>query len=158
MALPALIYLAFNRGGSGAPGWGAAMSTDTAFALGLLALVAPGGTRLRVRLLTAAVFDDLVALGVIAVVYTNHLSIAPLVGALGLVGLLFAMRYLADAWAGRTAAILGVALWVALYESGIDPVIAGLVIGLTTSAYNPMRTELEQASVLARSFREQPTP
>jgi Na+/H+ antiporter NhaA len=158
MAVPILIYLAFNSGGSGARGWGAAMSTDTAFALGLLALVAPGGTRLRVRLLTAAVFDDLVALGVIAVVYTNHLSLTPLVAALGLFGLLFAMRNLVDAWAGRTAAILGVALWVALYESGIDPVIAGLAIGLTTSAYNPMRTELEQATVLARSFREQPTP
>src|ERR1700704_6775762 len=63
MALPSLIYLAFNAGGSGARGWGAAMSTNTAFALGLLALVAPGGTRLRVRLLTVAVFDDLVALG-----------------------------------------------------------------------------------------------
>jgi Na+/H+ antiporter NhaA len=158
MALPTLIYLAFNAGGSGARGWGAAMSTDTAFALGLLALVAPGGTRLRVRLLTVAVFDDLVALGVIAAVYTDRVSIVPLVVALGLLALLFALRYLADAWAGRTAAILGAALWVALYESGIDPVIAGLAIGLTTSAYNPTRTELEQASVLARSFREQPTP
>ena len=59
MALPVLIFLAFNAGGDGAKGWGAAMSTDTAFALGVLALVAPGGTRLRVRLLTLAVFDDL---------------------------------------------------------------------------------------------------
>jgi Na+/H+ antiporter NhaA len=82
MALPVLIYLAFNAGGDGARGWGAAMSTDTAFALGLLALVAPGGTRLRVRLLTAAVFDDLVALVVIAVVYTDRVSTVPLVIAL----------------------------------------------------------------------------
>ncbi len=62
MALPIMIYLAFNAGGSGANGWGAAMSTDTAFALGVLALVAPSGTRLRVRLLTLAIVDDLVAL------------------------------------------------------------------------------------------------
>ena len=56
-----LIYLAFNAGGPGAHGWGAAMSTDTAFALGVLALRgARGATRLRVRLLTLAVFDDLV--------------------------------------------------------------------------------------------------
>jgi Na+/H+ antiporter NhaA len=158
MALPVLIYLSFNAGGSGSDGWGAAMSTDTAFALGVLALVAPGGTRLRVRLLTAAVFDDLVALGVIAVVYTDHLSVAPLLVALGLLALLFALRYVADAWAGRTAPLLGIAVWIALYESGIDPVITGLAIGLTTSAYNPMRTELEQATVLARSFREEPTP
>ena len=76
MALPIAIYLAFNAGGAGAHGWGAAMSTDTAFALGVLALVAPGGTRLRVRLLTLAVVDDLVALVVIATVYTEHLSVA----------------------------------------------------------------------------------
>ncbi len=51
MVLAVLIYVAFNAGGVGAHGWGAAM-TDTAFALGVLALVAPGATRLRVRLLT----------------------------------------------------------------------------------------------------------
>src|SRR5919106_3983094 len=69
MALPVAIYLAFNAGGSGAEAWGAAMSTDTALALGVLALVAPRGTRLRLRLLTLVVVDDLVALGVIAAVY-----------------------------------------------------------------------------------------
>ena len=62
MVVPVAIYLALNAGSSGAHGWGAAMSTDTAFALGVLALVAPGGTRLRIRLLTLAVVDDLVAL------------------------------------------------------------------------------------------------
>jgi hypothetical protein len=69
------IYIAFNAGGDGAHGWAAAMSTDTAFLLGVLALVAPNGTRLRVRLLTMAVVDDLVALVVIATVYTEHLSL-----------------------------------------------------------------------------------
>jgi len=59
MTIPVLIFLAFNAGGSGADGWGAAMSTDTAFALGVLALVAPRATRLRVRLLTIVVIDDL---------------------------------------------------------------------------------------------------
>ena len=78
MALPIAIYLAFNAGGGGAHGWGAAMSTDTAFALGVLALLAPRGTRLRLRLLTLAVVDDLVALVVIATVYTEHLSLLPL--------------------------------------------------------------------------------
>jgi len=68
MAVPVLIYLAFNAGGPGADGWGAAMSTDSAFALGVIALVAPGGTRLRVRLLTFAIFDDLLGLVVIATV------------------------------------------------------------------------------------------
>src|SRR5215813_10477264 len=69
MMVPVAIYLAFNAGGRGSHGWGAAMSTDTAFVLAVLALVAPGGTRLRVRALTLAVFDDLVALVVIATAY-----------------------------------------------------------------------------------------
>jgi Na+/H+ antiporter NhaA len=158
MALPVLIYLAFNAGDSGADGWGAAMSTDTAFALGLLALVAPGGTRLRVRLLTAAVFDDLVALLVIATVYTQHVSFVPLIVAVGLFCMLLALRYAPIAWRGPTAVILGVAIWVALHESGIDPVITGLAVGLVTSAYPPARTDLERVTELTRSFREQPTP
>jgi Na+/H+ antiporter NhaA len=158
MALPVLIYLAFNAGGSGADGWGAAMSTDTAFALGVLALVAPGGTRLRVRLLTAAIFDDLVALLVIAVVYTDDVSLVPLAIAVGLFFVLLALRYAPITWRGQAAVILGVAMWVALFESGIDPIITGLAVGLVTSAYPPARTDLERVTELTRSFREQPTP
>jgi Na+/H+ antiporter NhaA len=157
MALPVAIYLVFNSGRSGAHGWAAAMSTDTAFALGLLALVAPGGTRLRVRLLTAAVFDDLVALVVIATVYTSHVSVVPLVVAIGLFGALLALRYAPNPGRGSAAAVLGLAFWVALYESGIDPVIAGLAVGLVTSAYTPQRASLERVVELTRSFREQPT-
>ena len=158
MALPVLIFLAFNAGGDGAKGWGAAMSTDTAFALGVLALVAPGGTRLRVRLLTLAIFDDLMALLVIATVYTDHLSFVPLAIAVGLFGGLLALRYAPIEWRGPAAALLGVAMWVALFESGIDPVITGLAVGLVTSAYPPVRTDLERVTESLRSFREQPTP
>jgi Na+/H+ antiporter NhaA len=158
MALPVAIYLAFNAGGRGADGWGAAMSTDTAFALGVLALVAPGGTRLRVRLLTVAVFDDLVALIVIATAYTEHVDMTALVVAIGLFCVLFALRFLPASWRGAVAATVGVAIWVALHESGIDPVIAGLAVGLITATYPPGRADLEQVTELARSFREQPTP
>jgi Na+/H+ antiporter NhaA len=158
MALPVAIYLAFNAGGSGAHGWGAAMSTDTAFALGVLALVAPGGTRLRIRLLTLAVVDDLVALLVIATVYTDHVSMGPLAIAVGLFCLLFVLRYAPAPWRRQAAAVLGVAIWVALFESGIDPIIAGLAVGLITSAYPPARSDLERVTELTRSFREQPTP
>jgi Na+/H+ antiporter NhaA len=158
MLLPILIFLAFNAGGSGADGWGAAMSTDTAFALGVLALLAPGGTRLRVRLLTLAIFDDLVALLVIATVYTDSVSVVPLAVAIGLFCVLFALRYAPVVWRGQAAVILGVAIWGALFESGIDPVIAGLAVGLVTSAYPPARTDLERVTELTRSFREQPTP
>jgi Na+/H+ antiporter NhaA len=158
MAVPVAIYLALNAGGSGAHGWGAAMSTDTAFALGVLALVAPGGTRLRIRLLTLAVVDDLVALVVIATAYTEHVDIVPLAVAAALFAALFALRFAPPAWRGRAAVLLGVAVWVALLESGIDPVIAGLAVGLITSSYPPARVDLERVVEQTRSFREQPTP
>src|SRR3954449_12862720 len=86
MALPVAIFLAVNAGGSGSHAWGAAMSTDTALALGVLGLLAPRGTRLRLRVLTLAVVDDLVALVVIATVYTDHLSVLPLLLAIGFFG------------------------------------------------------------------------
>jgi Na+/H+ antiporter NhaA len=157
VTVPVLIYVAFNAGGSGAHAWGAAMSTDTAFALGALALLAPAATRLRVFLLTLAVVDDLVALLVIATVYTEDVSFMPLAVAAGLFAALFALRYAPAAWRLPAATATGVALWVALLESGIDPVIAGLVVGLITSAYPPARSELERVVELTRSFREQPT-
>ncbi|MEA2430858.1 MAG: hypothetical protein QOI19_1331 [Thermoleophilaceae bacterium] len=158
MLVPVLIYTAFNAGGPGAHGWGAAMSTDTAFALGVLALVARGGTRLRVTLLTIAVIDDLVALLVIATVYTDHVSFVPLAVAIGLFGVLLALRFVPITWRTQAAVPLGVGVWVALYKSGIDPVISGLAVGLVTSAYSPARTDLERVTELWRSFREQPTP
>src|SRR5829696_1600938 len=158
MAVPVLIYLGFNAGGPGAHGWGAAMSTDTAFALGVLALVAPGATRLRVRLLTIVVIDDIVALLVIATVYTEEVEVAALGVAAGLFGLLLALRWAPVAWRASAAALLGVGLWVALRESGIDPLLAGLAVGLAVSAYPPARPELERVTELVRSFREQPTP
>jgi Na+/H+ antiporter NhaA len=158
MIVPIAIYLAFNAGGPGAHGWGAAMSTDTAFALGALALLTPvGATRLRVFLLTLAVVDDLFALMVITVAYTDHISKPALAVAIGLFALLIGLRYV-PAWRRQLTVIVGLALWVAMFESGIDPVISGLAIGLVTSAYPPSREDLERATALTRSFREQPTP
>jgi Na+/H+ antiporter NhaA len=158
MTVPVLIFLAFNAGGSAAHGWGAAMSTDTAFVLGVLALIAPGGTRLRVTLLTVAVVDDLVALLVIAIAYTSHLAIMPVIVGVALFGVLFALRFAPVTWRREAAVPVGVAIWVALYKSGIDPVVTGLAVGLVTSAYTPVRSELERVTELLRSFREQPTP
>jgi Na+/H+ antiporter NhaA len=158
MAVPVAIYLAINAGGDAAHGWGAAMSTDTAFALGILALVAPRATRLRVRVLTLVVFDDLVALLIIATAYTDEVSLDALGVAVVLYGALVALRFAPGSWRVPLAALLGAGVWLALYESGIDPVIAGLAVGLVTSAYPPARTDLERVTELTRSFREQPTP
>jgi Na+/H+ antiporter NhaA/protein-disulfide isomerase len=158
LTLPVVIFLALNAGGPGANGWGAAMSTDTAFALGILGLVARNGTRLRVAILTIAVFDDLVALLVIAVAYTSHVAFTPLLVAVALFAGLFALRWAPPEWRLKAAAALGVGVWIALHASGIDPVIAGLAVGLVTGAYPPAREELERVTALTRSFREQPTP
>jgi Na+/H+ antiporter NhaA len=158
MSVPVAIYLAFNAGGPGAHGWGAAMSTDTAFALGAVALMTPrAATRLRVFLLTLAVVDDLCALLVIALAYSTHVSLLALAIAVALFAALLALRY-APQWRGPVSVLLGVALWVAMFESGVDPVIAGLAVGLATSAYPPSREDLERATDVTRSFREQPTP
>ena len=158
MAAAVGLYLAVNAGGAGAGGWGAAMSTDTALALGALALAAPrGATRLRVFLLTMVVIDDLGALLVIAVAYTSSVSVPALAVALALFGVLIALRY-AGPWRTPAAVIVGIGIWLAMFESGIDPVIAGLAIGLVTTAYPPAREDLERATELTRSFREQPTP
>jgi Na+/H+ antiporter NhaA len=158
VTVPILIYLAFNAGRAGGHGWGAAMSTDTAFALAAVALVTPRtATRIRVFLLSLAVVDDLAGLVVIATVYTSHVSLTALSIAIGLFVVFIALRY---APFGRRVVSIGlaVAIWVAMFKSGIDPVISGLAIGLGTSAYPPSRDDLERATALTRSFREQPTP
>jgi Na+/H+ antiporter NhaA len=158
MAGAVAIYLAFNAGGPGEHGWGAAISTDTALALGVLAIAARNvPARLRVLLLSLVVVDDLVALLVIAVVYTEHISWTALLIALGLFALLFPLRF-AGRWRLPGAWVVGLGVWVAMFESGVDPVIAGLAIGLVVSAYPPSRGDLERATELAHQFRETPTP
>jgi len=157
--VPIAIFLAINAGGPGAKGWGAAMSTDTAFALAVLALIAPNGTRVRVQMLTLAIVDDLVALMVIAIVYTKHVELGPLAMAVALFGIFaVALRQIPARLLGPTAALFTAAIWVALHASGIDPLISGLAVGLLVSAYQPVREDLEQVVERVRSFREQPTP
>jgi Na+/H+ antiporter NhaA len=156
--VPVGIYAIFNAGGAGAHDWGAAMSTDSAFALGALALLTPrAATRLRVFLLTLAVVDDLFALVVITVVYTAHVSVVALAIAVALFGVLVALRHVTVARRPLSIAI-AMALWVAMFKSGVDPVISGLAIGLATGAYPPPRADLERSTALAHAFREQPTP
>jgi Na+/H+ antiporter NhaA len=157
MALAIAIYLAFNAGRSSAHGWGIAMSTDTAFALGLLALVGPRfPDRLRAFLLTVLVVDDVVALVVIATVYTKTLHVVPLLAAVGFLGVVLVVRS-AGVRTGFAYAALGAAAWVSLLKSGIEPVVIGLAMGLLVYAYPAPRSSLERASERFREFREQPT-
>jgi Na+/H+ antiporter NhaA len=152
------IFLAFNAGRPSAHGWAVTMSTDTAFALGMLALVGPRfPDRLRAWMLTVVVVDDILALVVIATVYTEDVKMSALLVALGLFAALVAARFLRVS-RGFVCAVLGAALWVALLKSGVEPIIAGLAIGLLTYAYPAGRSDLEQATERFRLFREQPTP
>jgi Na+/H+ antiporter NhaA len=158
MVVPAAIYLALNAGRDSAHGWGTAMSTDTAFALGMLALIGPRFPgRLRSFMLTVAVVDDVLALIVIATVYTTDLAPAALLVAIALFAAAVGVRAL-GVRQGLVYVVLGTAIWVALYESGVEPVLTGLAMGLLASAYPPSRADLERASNLFRLFREQPTP
>ncbi len=158
MAVPVLIYLAVNAGHGSAHGWGTAMSTDTAFALGMLTLVGPRfPERLRSFMLTVVVVDDVAALIVIATVYTGEVWATALAVAGCVLVLILAVRA-AGVHVGLVYAGLGAVLWVALLKSGIDPILTGLVMGLLTYAYPAQRSDLERASDLFRLFREQPTP
>jgi Na+/H+ antiporter NhaA len=158
MTLPVLIYLAVNAGESTADGWGVAMSTDTAFALGLLALVGPRfPDRLRAFLLTVVVVDDAVALLVIAGAYSDDVAGRPLIVAAAFFLVVLAARA-ARVRRGVAYLALGVGMWLALQASGIDPVVVGLVMGLLTYAYPAARADLERATEEFRLFREQPTP
>jgi Na+/H+ antiporter NhaA len=158
MVVPTALYLAMNAGRPSVYGWGVAMSTDTAFALGLLALVGRGlSDTVRVFLLTVSVVDDVVALVVIATVYSGHIALQPLVIALVIFGVILLVRA-SRIRRGLIYALLGAAAWMALFFSGVDPIAVGLAMGLLTYAYPPARDDLERATGLYRLFREQPTP
>jgi Na+/H+ antiporter NhaA len=157
MAAAVGIYLAFNAGRSSAHGWGIAMSTDTAFALGLLALVGPRfPDRLRAFILTVVVVDDIVALLVIATVYTESLRFAPLLVAFGFFAAVLAVRRV-PVRGGLVYFVLAAGAWVGLLKSGVEPIVVGLVMGLLVYAYPAPRSTLERATERFREFREQPT-
>ncbi len=158
MVVPIAIYLAINFGRSSAPGWGAAMSTDTAFALGALALAGPGvPDRVRTYLLTFALVDDVAGIAVIALVYSGHIDLAALGAGVAILGVVVVARQ-RGVRNGAAYLLLGVAAWIAFFESGVDPVVVGLVMGLLAFAYPAARSDLERASESFRLFREQPTP
>jgi Na+/H+ antiporter NhaA len=158
MVLSVAIFLAVNAGGGGAHGWGTAMSTDTAFALGILTLAGPRfADRLRAFMLTVVVVDDIVALLVIAFFYSDAVHLRPLLVAAGVFAALLVVRAF-RVRSGLVYAALGIAAWVAMVKSGIDPLVVGLAMGLLTYAYPAARDDLERASQQFRRFREQPTP
>jgi Na+/H+ antiporter NhaA len=157
MIVPIALYLIINAGRPTQGGWGMAMATDTAFALGALALVGRSlPDRVRTYLLTFSVVDDLAGIAVIAIVYSSRIDAVPLVVGVALLAVVLVIR-MRGFRNGPVYFLLGVAAWVAFFKSGVDPVLVGLVLGLLSYAYSATREDLEQASDAFRMFREQPT-
>jgi len=148
MLVPAAVYLALQAGAEGARGWGIPMATDIAFVVGCLAVFGPRiPTGLRVLLLSLAIADDIGAILVIAVGYTDHLDLGALaLGILG-IGLLLAMM---RAGVRNTGVYLIVMLliWHEVHESGIHATLAGVIFGLLTPT-----TALVSESRLGRIVR-----
>ena len=156
LAIPALLYVLIAQGTGQEHAWGIVISTDTAFLVGALAIIGPRAPgRLRIFLLALAVVDDIGALSIIALVYTENFTWMPLVvAALGLVGVYFT-RYLRGG-RGPVYGTLAVVVWLAFYASGVHPTLAGVAIALLVPVYRPNRRDVEHALDLARTFRQSP--
>jgi len=134
MVVPALIYVLLNLGGAGLDGWAIPMATDIAFAVGVLAILgARVPSSLKLFLLTLAIVDDIGAILVIALFYSSGVEPLWLLGGIAVVGLVSVMSRLG---VDRPLAyvIPGALLWLCLYEAGIEPTLAGVVLGLLTPA------------------------
>jgi Na+:H+ antiporter, NhaA family len=156
LVVPALIYLAINPSGPEQAGWGVVMSTDTAFVLGVLALFGPRcPDRLRLFLLTLAIVDDIGAIGVMAIFYTDDLDLPMLAASVALIGVLAALRW-AGVWWLTPYVLTGVALWVTVHESGVHATLAGVAIGLLLPSSPPGPDVVERTRSYGRALREQP--
>ena len=158
MLLPAAIFLAINAGSGNEHGWGIVIATDTAFLLGALAIVGPKfPTQLRVFLLTLAIVDDIVAISVIGVFYSESLdpiAIAICVAALILIALFPRL----GVWRSSAYLAAGVVAVIAAMESGFHATLAGMIAGLLVAAYPPQPKKVEKAARKARAFRQSPLP
>jgi Na+/H+ antiporter NhaA len=156
LTLPAVIFLLFNPSGENTHAWGVVISTDTAFLIGALAIIRPKyPSRLRIFLLTLAVVDDIGALCVIALFYSDHIAVVPLVVSIVLIAALALVRFLPAA-RGPAYAVLGFALWVALSAAGIHPTLAGVAVALLIPVFTPDRQQVESTVEMIRAFRQSP--
>ena len=145
--IPAAVYLALNAGGPGSRGWGIPIGTDTAFSLGVLALLGRRiPTGLRTFLASFAIVDDVVAVLVISVAYTKNISWV----ALAIVAGCFVLLMLANFLGVRRLAVytvLGVALWLAMLSSGVHATVAGILVALTI----PVRSRIDSSDFVRRA-------
>ncbi len=146
MAVPALIFAAVNAGGSGSAGWGIPMATDIAFAVGVLALFGDRvPTPLKILLLALAIVDDIGAIAVIALFYTDEIQAPWALAAVAGLLLIVTLKRL-RVWYVPIFAVVGTAVWLATFESGIHATIAGVALGLLCPA-KPLLPETEAAAI-----------
>jgi NhaA family Na+:H+ antiporter len=137
MAVPAAIYLWLQAGEPGERGWGIPMATDIAFVVGCMALLGDRIPRiLRVVLLSLAIVDDIGAILVIAVGYTEDLNPTALLLAFLSLGGVLALRRIGVRNL-LVYVVAGILVWLALHESGVHATIAGVILGLMTPATGP---------------------
>lgn len=137
MAVPALIYLLFNQGDeAGLRGWAIPAATDIAFALGVLSLL---GSRvpvsIKIFLTSLAIFDDVGAILIIAVFYTDNISFTALV----VVGLCLPVLFLLNRFNVESKSLYiaaGTIMWVAMLKSGVHATLAGVLMAI----FIPLRT------------------
>lgn len=158
MLIPVLLFLLVNGGTPAADGWGIVIATDTAFLLGALALVGPKfPTQLRVFLLTLAIVDDIVAISVIGIVYSETLNLVPILICTAGLAVVPLLPRLGLAQNGSYLA-LGLVIVIAAMESGIHATLAGMLAGLLVAAYRPPNWQVTAAARQARAFRQSPLP
>lgn len=157
MLLPIGIYLLVNHGGPAAHGWGIVMSSDTAFVLGILALFGPRcPDQLRLFLLALAVVDDLGAITVMAVFYTDHVKTTPLAIA-GIIVLGFLLLRWMGIWRLTPYVVLSLGLWLATYASGVHPTLAGVLAGFLIPASSASEVRTRELAIFGRALIENPS-
>jgi NhaA family Na+:H+ antiporter len=160
MVIPASIYLAVTFGDPGRSGWGAAMPTDLALALGVVAVAAPRcPPGLRVLLLSLAIADDLGTIVVAALFYSQHVELASVLLALVFLFSVFVAEHVGIR-ATAVYLVLGAGAWVALHGSGVSPTLAGVALGLLTPAvpFQRPRAVSEEAHRIADETVDEPVP
>lgn len=158
LVVPAGLYLAVNGGTDAAAGWGVVIGTDTAFLLGALAVVGPRlSTQLRLFLLTMSVVDDILAVTVIGVAYSDELHVPSVATAVVCLVLLVLLGR-AGVWQASPYVAVVLVLWLSTLRSGLHASIAGMLSGLLVPALAARRDLVEDAARAARAFRQSPLP
>jgi NhaA family Na+:H+ antiporter len=158
MVVPAVIYVAFNAGTDAISGWGIPMATDIAFAVGVLALLGKNcPPALKVLLLSIAIVDDIGAILVIAIFYTDQIEVGWLLSAAGVLAVAVAMRQ-ARVWWTPVYVVTGGTLWLATFLSGVHATIAGVALALLTPALPADPEGARDAMVEIDRLAEDPDP